>query len=88
VNDQFGYMPHEEQYITNPNDIILLNYNASLPGRHSQLPSKPVVATYELNYQDGKVIALGIYSDDIISNARFDRYLDSLLLQYDKRTTD
>jgi hypothetical protein len=86
-NDPFGYEPHEEQYITNPNDIILLNYNASLSNNFS-LSTKPVVATYELNYQKGKVIALGIYSDDIISNGRFDRYLDSLLLQYNLRVKD
>jgi hypothetical protein len=86
-NNPFGYIPHEEQYITNPHDIILLNYNASIP-RRNLLLSKPVIATYELNYQNGKVIALGIYTDDIISNARFDRYLDSLLLQYDIRTRD
>lgn len=87
ANDPFGYDPHEEQYITNPHDIILLNYNASLSNNVS-LSTKPVIATYELNYQKGKVIALGIYSDDIISNGRFDRYLDSLLLQYNLRVKD
>jgi hypothetical protein len=30
ANDTFGYQPHEEQCITNPHDIILLNYNASI----------------------------------------------------------
>jgi hypothetical protein len=48
----------------------------------------PVIASYELNYQRGRVIALGIYSEDIISNGRFDRYLDSLLLQYDIKIRD
>lgn len=86
INDPFGYMPHEEQYITNPHDIILLNYDASLT--KSVLKSKPVIASYELNYQRGRVIALGIYSEDIISNGRFDRYLDSLLLQYDIKIRD
>ena len=86
INDPFGYTPHEEQYITNPHDIILLNYDASLT--KSVLKSKPVIASYELNYQRGRVIALGIYSEDIISNGRFDRYLDSLLLQYDIKIRD
>jgi hypothetical protein len=49
---------------------------------------RPVIATYELNYQKGKVISLGIYSDDIIGNGRFDRFFDSLLLQYASRVTD
>ena len=86
VNDPFGYKPHEEQYVTNPRDIVLLNYNASVP--ESLFHAKPIVASYELGYEKGRVIALGIYSDDIISNGRFQRYLDSLLLQYDIKITD
>ncbi|HET7389400.1 MAG TPA: N,N-dimethylformamidase beta subunit family domain-containing protein, partial [Nitrososphaeraceae archaeon] len=86
TNDPFGYTPHEEQYITNPHDIILLNYDASL--RKSVLKSKPVIASYELNYQRGRVIALGIYSEDVLSNGKFDRYLDSLLVQYDIKIRD
>jgi hypothetical protein len=86
TNDPFEYRHHEEQYITNPHDIILMNYNASLSGYPIQ--TRPVIATYELNYQKGKVISLGIYSDDIISNGRFDRFFDSLLLQYASKVTD
>jgi hypothetical protein len=81
ANNPFGYRHHEEQYLTNPNDIILLNYNASISD-WKRAPDEAVVATYELNYGNGKVIALGIYSDDIMHNGRFDRYLDSLLLKY------
>ena len=81
ANDPWEYQHHEEQYITNHNDKILMNYNASL--LHYPIPSlRPVIATYELNYQKGKVISLGIYSDDIITNERFDKYLDNLVLQY------
>jgi hypothetical protein len=81
ANDPWEYQHHEEQYITNHNDKILMNYNASL--LHYPIASlRPVIATYELNYQKGKVISLGIYSDDIINNERFDKYLDNLVLQY------
>ncbi len=45
---------------------------------------KILIATYTLNYEKGKVIALGIYSDDIMTNSKFIRYFDSLLLQYTK----
>jgi hypothetical protein len=86
TNDPFEYRHHEEQYITNPHDIILMNYNASLSNYPIQ--TRPVVATYELNYQKGRVISLGIYSDDILSNGRFDRFFDSLLLQYASKATD
>jgi hypothetical protein len=67
-NNPFGYTSNEEQYVTNPNDIILLNYNATLP--HYLLHKKPVIASYELNYQKGRVIGLGIYSYDIIDLLR------------------
>ena len=42
----------------------------------------PLIATYELNYQKGKVVVLGIYSDDIIANSKFNKYFDSLLMKY------
>jgi len=73
-------------FSTKPRDIILLNYDASLSKAVSK--SKPVIASCELNYQRGRVIALGIYSEDVLPNGRFDRYLDSLLLQYDIKIRD
>jgi len=92
ANNPFDYLPHEEQYTTNPKDVILLNYNASIPSNISRDISNKsgsiFVATYELNYLKGKVIALGLYSDDIITNGSFDRYFDSLLFQYAVRAQD
>ncbi|MDW0297280.1 MAG: hypothetical protein QN784_02365 [Nitrososphaeraceae archaeon] len=87
-NNPFDYLPHEEQYITNPKDIILLNYNATSSGPNSNKIGSAVVATYELNYQKGRVIALGLYSDDIIINGTFDRYFDNLIFQYAVRNQD
>ena len=58
----------------------MLNYPVS--NSNSNIPKKIVVATYELNYNKGKVIALGLYSDDIINNGVFDRFFDSLLVKY------
>ena len=81
ANDPFEYRHHEEQYITNPNDKILMNYNASL-FKYPTPSLKPVIATYELNYEKGKVITLGIYSDDIIANYKFMRYFNRLFLEY------
>ncbi|MFL6403192.1 MAG: N,N-dimethylformamidase beta subunit family domain-containing protein, partial [Nitrososphaeraceae archaeon] len=105
-NDPFEYKHHEEQYITNPNDVILFDYNASMPGHENDndkpslvssmssssqlltsskgedIATKRIIATYELRYQRGKVIALGIYADDIVTNNKFDKYFDNLLLRY------
>ncbi|HZD82236.1 MAG TPA: hypothetical protein VE076_05085 [Nitrososphaeraceae archaeon] len=50
--------------------------------RARDIDTKRIIATYELSYQKGKVIALGIYADDIITNNKFDKYFDNLLLRY------
>jgi len=79
ANDPFEYKHHEEQYITNHNDTILINYDATLITKH-QIKYKPVIATYELHYKNGHVIALGLYSDDILDNVKFDKYFGTLLM--------
>src|SRR5215468_7940382 len=83
ANNPFHYKHHEEQYLTNPKDLILLNYNTSITKKDSK-PVKILIATYILNYKKGKVIALGIFSDDIITNRKFIKYFDDLLLRYVK----
>ena len=79
ANNPFQYRHHEEQYVTNPNDLILLNYDATV-SKKQRIAVDPLIATYELNYQKGKVISLGIYSDDIIANSKFNKFFNSLLL--------
>ena len=66
----------------------MLDYNATVPADNSNKSGGVVIATYELNYLKGKVIAIGLYSDDIINNGSFDRYFDNLVLQYAVRTQD
>jgi aspartate carbamoyltransferase regulatory subunit len=77
-NDPFEYSPHEEQYISNHNDSILLNYDAEI-GKTKIDTKQPTIAAYELNYQKGKVVALGIFSDDVIDNSTFNKFFDNLL---------
>jgi hypothetical protein len=81
ANDPFEYKHHEEQYVTNPNDTILTNYEAKSLAKQAGA-FKPVIATYELHYKNGRVIVLGLYTDDIIHNKRFNEYFRSLILQY------
>jgi aspartate carbamoyltransferase regulatory subunit len=79
-NDPFEYRPHEEQYISNHNDSILLNYDAVITDKKIKLDNKQhMIATYKLDYQKGKVVALGIFSDDVIDNATFNKFFDNLL---------
>lgn len=79
-NNPFNYLPHEEQYITNPKDVILINYYPI------ELPNAPksnaAIAMYELNYGKGKVIAFGIYSDDVIQNAKLNSLFTQIFENY------
>jgi hypothetical protein len=81
ANDPFEYKHHEEQYVTNHNDTILTNYNAKSLTKQPE-PFKPVIATYELHYKKGLVIVLGLYSDDIMHNKKFDVYFRNLIQQH------
>src|ERR671938_452300 len=47
-NDPFEYIPHEEQYISNHNDSILLNYDAVITNKKIKIDNKqPTIAAYE-----------------------------------------
>jgi hypothetical protein len=134
-NNPFNYMPHEEQYITNPKAIKLLDYNAlelvyknktaQLEHNNTQLLNyyhkiiaarsnstlpqfsnnnisflseyynmlllnnsnasntrRVPIAAYELDYHKGKVVAMGIYAEDIILDHKFNQFFDSLMLKY------
>jgi hypothetical protein len=78
-NYPFEIKQDEEQYITNPNVKILLDYSAT---ENKPNPRKFVIATYELDYKKGKVITLGLYADDLKENERFWRNFDSLMFRY------
>jgi hypothetical protein len=80
ANNPFDYIHNEEQHVTNPNATVLLDYNATV--LEDRYEFDPQVATYLLDYKKGMTIALGLYSDDILSNDRFQRFFDSLLLEY------
>lgn len=82
ANNPFDYIHNEEQHVTNPDATVLLDYNATV--LEDRYEFDPQVATYLLDYKKGMTIALGLYSDDILSNDRFQRFFDSLLLEYGK----
>ena len=82
-NNPFGYLKHEEQFITNPKVNILLDYNVTIPTINPKDFHDFRIAAYEHNYKAGKVIQFGIYpSDDVLNNDRFNRFFDSILLKY------
>ena len=71
--------------ITNANDTILLDYNASLSTLNPKVSKNAtsahanMIATYELNYKKGRVIGLGTYVY-IIGHRDFLVFLDHLLM--------
>jgi hypothetical protein len=76
-NDPFGITHNEEQHVTSHNAKILIDYNATKNQKEAS------IATYLLEYKKGKVIGLGIWTDDkLLKNERFFRLLDSLFFQY------
>jgi hypothetical protein len=79
-DNPFGYNPHEEQYITNPNDKIILNFEPIESSNAPSLKSKVSIAAYSLDYGKGQVISFGIYSDDVIHNSNFDRFFDNIII--------
>src|SRR4030095_7772080 len=79
-NNPFGVRHNEEQNVTNPKVKILLDYNAT---DNDPKPKHLRIATYELSYKKGKVITLGLYTDDLLFyNDKFKRFFDSLFFYY------
>jgi N,N-dimethylformamidase beta subunit-like, C-terminal len=82
-NNPFGVRHNEEQYITNPDAKIILDYQAYNASKSKFLPRDFKIVTYELDYQKGKVITLGLYTDDLLfNNDKFKKFFDSLLYYY------
>jgi hypothetical protein len=79
-NDPFGYLPHEEQYITNPNDKIIFNFNPVESSNAPSLKSKVSIDAYSLNYGKGRVISFGIYSDDVMQNSNFIKFFENVIM--------
>jgi hypothetical protein len=75
-NDPFGYEPirNEDQYVTNPDIHVILDYKLTNPTKK--------VITYWKSYGTGKVIVLGIYSEEVVDNPAFLKFYDTLILDY------
>jgi hypothetical protein len=72
-NNPFSYNHHEEQYITNPNVKILIDYQAQ---------SQPnfLIAAYELKYGLGKVVSFGIFADDVFEDNNLLSFYEDIIL--------
>ena len=72
-NNPFSYTHHEEQYITNPNVKILIDYQA-------QSPYNFLIAAYELKYGLGKVVSFGIFGDDVFEDNNILSFYEDIIL--------
>ena len=76
-NNPFNYTHAEEQYVTNPNAKILIDYKAS---NLTEEYRNATVATYMMNYGEGKVINLGIWGHRLVDNEEFVNYFDKVII--------
>lgn len=76
-NNPFNYTHSEEQFVNNPNAKILLDYHAYNLTRAFK---NATVATYEMNYGNGKVVNLGIWGHTLVNNAAFINYFDKVIM--------
>ena len=76
-NNPFNYNHTEDQYVTNPNAKILLDYKAyNLTDKYQNA----TVATYMMSYGKGKVVNLGIWGHTLTDNEKFLNYFDKVIM--------
>lgn len=72
-NNPFSYTHHEENYLTNPNVKILIDYEAQSKFNYK-------IAAHELSHGLGKVIGLGIFGSDVVDNNNFLKFYEDIIL--------
>ncbi len=78
ANNPFNYTHNEEQYVTNPEAKILIDFHAyDIPGKSYQ---HATVAAYQMNHLDGKIINLGIWGHVVEDNKAFLNYFDNVII--------
>ena len=76
-NNPFNYTHTEEQYVTNPDAKILLDYKAyNLTEKYQNA----TVATYMMNFGKGKIVNLGIWGHTLTHNEKFLTYFDTVII--------
>jgi hypothetical protein len=85
-NDHFGYKHIEEEYVTNPNDKMILDFGTMVYENSSSIEkyakySGARVAIYELDSRsssgNGRVIMLSIFGHKLVQNTDFLNFYDS-----------
>lgn len=79
TNPHFNYTHQEEQYVSNKNATMLLDFGAVEPLRESGT-IHPLVGVYKMDYGKGHIINLGIYAHSLVNNTQFLDYYDKTIL--------
>jgi hypothetical protein len=82
TNNVFNYTHHEEQFISNPEAKVIIDYGIRFPkGDYVEDPSlaNKTVATHTMNYGLGKVIMIGLFGELMAENEAFLRFFDNLI---------
>ena len=58
----------------------MIDYGAVVPRNNPFFGS--TVATYQLDFGKGKVVMMGLYGQNLVSNEAFLKFVDSLILKY------
>ena len=81
LNNPFNYTHFEDNYVNNPHAVILLDYQARFP-HDKDYSNDTKIATYTMEVGNGKVIVLGIFSENILNNTVFQTFLINDLFPY------
>jgi hypothetical protein len=72
----FNYTHTEEQYISNPNAVILYDYKMFDPLD----PGLVTVASYEMKYGEGKILMTSLFSTEIDTDREFFNFFKTVIL--------
>ena len=86
TNNPFNYTHFEENYITNHNASVILDYGATFPEEyflsHDPKHRDALIATYFMNYHKGKVIMIGLYGQQLANNEAFLEFFDKIIMKH------
>jgi len=77
-HNPFNYSHFEENFVNNQDANIIVDYKVNIPETSPYLGA--AVATYDIIFGKGKVMHMGLYSQNLLDNQKFVAFVDSLLL--------
>ncbi len=76
-NMPFNSKHVEEQYISNPKDTVLMDYEARYPTNHR---FNPIIGAHELVYGKGKIESLGFFASQDPGDPNLENFIENVIL--------